>query len=176
MIPITSMLIILFVFTILTILMGYLVYLQLNKLNKQNIKNVNKQNFKKESVMNENNEIDRDDLINRINFYKKDYGKKYEQLINVLETSNDLLTKFEFNYIQTNIFYTYFTPYIKYMQKKKILSDEELDTIIPDINNINKLMEQELKKKLMSEDKIAKIEFDVIQNEIKTKLKMNNDN
>jgi hypothetical protein len=149
--------------------MGYLVYLQLNK---QNIKKVNKQNLKKELVVNENNKIDRDDLINRINFYKKDYGEKYEQLINVLKTSNDLLAKFEFNYIQTNIFYTYFTPYIKYMQKKKILSDEELDTIISDINNINTLMEQELKKKLTSEDEITKIEFNVIQNEVKTKLEI----
>jgi len=35
-------------------------------------------------------------------------------------------------------------------------------------------MEQKLKKKLMSKDKIAKIEFNVIQNEIKTKIKMNN--
>jgi len=145
--------------------MGYLIYLQLNK-----------QNIKKELVVNENNEIDRDDLINRINFYKKDYGEKYERLINVLKTSNDLLAKFEFNDIPTNIFYTYFTPYIRYMQKKKILSDEELDTIISDINNINKLMEQELRKKLMFEDKITKIEFSVIRNEVKTKLKMNNDN
>ena len=151
---------ILFIFTIL---IGYLIYLQSNK---QNI----------EKKINKNNEIDRDDLINRINFYRKDYGKKYEKLINVLKTSNDLLAKFEFNYIKTNIFYTYFTPYIKYMQKKKVLSDEELNIIISDINNINKLMEQELKKKLMFEDKITKIEFNVIQNEVKAKLKMNNDN
>jgi len=161
MIPITSVLTILSIFIFLFI--GYLSYLQSNK---QNIK------IKKELIISENNEINRDDLINVINFYKKDYSKKYEQLINILKTSNDLLNKFYFNDIPTDIFYTYFTPYIKYMKKKKILSNEELNTIISDINNINKLMEQELKKKLMSEYKIIKIEFDVIQNEVKEKLEI----
>ena len=118
--------------------------------------------------------ISRDDLISIINFYNKDYGNKYVHLVGTLKISNNLLAELDYGNVSTSIFYTYFTPYIKYMRERKILSKKEVNMLIPDINNINTLMKQELKKKLTFNDTLARIEFNIIQNEVKTKLEMNN--
>lgn len=123
---------------------------------------------------NKNKKISRDDLISIINFYNKDYGNKYVHLVGTLKISNNLLAELDYGNVSTSIFYTYFTPYIKYMRERRILSKRELNMLIPDINNINTLMKQELKKKLIFSNTLAQIEFNVIQNEVKTKLEMNN--
>jgi hypothetical protein len=88
--------------------------------------------------------------------------------------SNNLLAELDYRNVSTSIFYTYFTPYIKYMREKRILSKREINMLIPDINNINILMKQELEKKLIFSNTLAQIEFDVIQNDVKTKIEMNN--
>lgn len=145
------------------LLVCYLVFLEHRHTeNKQKIEN------------DKNKKINRDDLISIINFYNKDYENKYTHLIGILKISNKLLAELDYRNVSTGIFYTYFTPYIKYIREKKILSKREINMLISDINNINILMKQELKKKLTFNDTLVRIEFNVIQNEVKTKIEMNN--